>query len=528
MNEFYTILINSLKKRDLWDRSEREKLYEQARVAMIQKLWAMGPGLESAQVQERIRQFEAAVKQVEADVTVAERFRQFGPGDSPAAIAYVPSEPAPEDDRWSEGTTEGPLLEGTVLQPEPEIEFDFKLQFDRLRQEEPEFDDAAETLPAELPALPAPQQRRPFRRHQPRQLGENDDTYDSLAEEEQRSWEEDAPDWRTGVADDEDELAGEAQPQAASAAPAAKGRRRLTALSMDRLFQLGARGDRWEPPKPLERGNDLNRLRGYLDRSIRKLSGGRMEGGYGEPAPSQAEPKGRASRYVTVGIAGVVACVMLWGIFTVVPVLLRGGDVVTERSGEDGRAIAAEAPPTPVTVSTTAPPTTGATPPTPIVVTTTPMRLASLPVQERIPLFDGRNPTAFTSGPDNPIRFAADGNKGGFARISSSASSAGAKLVVGPGVSQRLAGKVIRIVVEVRASAEQGANTMRVGYQTGAQVSPWRAGPVGKGFSTLELTWQVPTSGGKTANVVLIEPGVPGSGTAVDIKSITLEVLKSG
>lgn len=145
---------------------------------------------------------------------------------------------------------------------------------------------------------------------------------------------------------------------------------------------------------------------------------------------------------------------------------------------------------------------------------------------ETLNLFDGRDPSVFQSMPDNPVRFEGD-TQGGFARVSSSINSTGSRITVGRGVYERLSGRTIRIVVVARATAAAPAHSLRFAYQNGRSLSPWTDGVIGADYAPLSATWTVPKDrGGPETDAVLIEPGIPGDGTAADIKSVRIEVLK--
>ncbi|HEV7283649.1 MAG TPA: hypothetical protein VGN75_02250, partial [Kaistia sp.] len=160
----------------------------------------------------------------------------------------------------------------------------------------------------------------------------------------------------------------------------------------------------------------------------------------------------------------------------------------------------------------------------------TPAPVAEIPAGalalETLNLFDGRDPSVFQSLPDNPVRFEGD-TQGGFARVSSSIHSTGSRITVGRGVYERLAGRTIRIVVVARAAATSPTHSLRFAYQNGRSLSPWKDGELGKDYAPLSATWTVPKErGGPETDAVLIEPGIPGDGTAADIKSVRIEVLK--
>src|SRR5262249_32979135 len=65
-------------------------------------------------------------------------------------------------------------------------------------------------------------------------------------------------------------------------------------------------------------------------------------------------------------------------------------------------------------------------------------------VVQTFTVFDGGDPTVFESGAGNPVRF---DKAAGFARISSSTSDPGVRVMVGPGLAGRIAGRPVRITV---------------------------------------------------------------------------------
>ncbi|BCP51632.1 hypothetical protein K32_02490 [Kaistia sp. 32K] len=196
------------------------------------------------------------------------------------------------------------------------------------------------------------------------------------------------------------------------------------------------------------------------------------------------------------------------------------------------------APSPPVSVAATTPPAPSSQPASPAPATTAPARPAApapaspaeIPTGalalESITLFDGRDPSVFQSSPDNPVRFEGD-TLGGFARVASSSNSTGSRITVGRGVFERLAGRTVRIVVVARAAATDPANSLRFSYQNGRSLSPWQDGAIGADYAPLSLTWTVPKDrGGPETDAIMIEPGIPGDGTAADVSSVRIEILK--
>ncbi|SHG74865.1 hypothetical protein SAMN02745157_4747 [Kaistia soli DSM 19436] len=150
---------------------------------------------------------------------------------------------------------------------------------------------------------------------------------------------------------------------------------------------------------------------------------------------------------------------------------------------------------------------------------------AGPPATESLVLFDGHDPSGFKSASDNPVKFEGSADAG-FVEISSSASANGARLIVGPGVYQRIAGHDIRIVVAARGARDNPAATLRLAYQNGHQLSGWSDLKLGSDFQSLTMTWKVPKerTGGE-GDAILIEPGIPGDQTAADIRSVTIDLL---
>jgi hypothetical protein len=140
-------------------------------------------------------------------------------------------------------------------------------------------------------------------------------------------------------------------------------------------------------------------------------------------------------------------------------------------------------------------------------------------------VFDGRDPQVFVGTPDNPIRFDKDGD-GGFTRVSSTAEAAGARAVIGPGLASRLAGQTIRITLTARSSKEGGADKLRFAYQSGVAISHWQAANVSQAYSEIGLIWRVPAQRTAESDALIIEPGIPGDGSGVDIKAIRIDLIK--
>lgn len=145
-------------------------------------------------------------------------------------------------------------------------------------------------------------------------------------------------------------------------------------------------------------------------------------------------------------------------------------------------------------------------------------------VVQNFTIFDGRDPTVFGTTADNPVRF---DSSGGFARIGSSASAPGAKVLVGPGLAAQLAGKTVRLVLEARSSTDNGAVNMRFAYQSGVAISHWQTANLDRDFTPVGLIWRLPAMRTNPAgDYIIIEPGIPGDGTGVDIRTIRIDIIK--
>jgi hypothetical protein len=244
------------------------------------------------------------------------------------------------------------------------------------------------------------------------------------------------------------------------------------------------------------------------------------------------------------GLSGRSIAIAAAGLFGVVVLLSGGGFVYSILSGGGQESVQADvsSPATPansvpVDASTPSPPPATAAaqlssgpapvapaPANPVTAPTAAVSNSALAL-ETLVLFDGRDPTVFQSAPDNPIHFDGD-TDGGFVRIASATVSTGARIVVGRGVYERIAGRSIRIVVVARGSKDAPAHAMRFSYQNGRSVSPWFDVDLGTPYAALSGVWQVPKNrGGPASDALILEPGIPGDGTAVDIRSVRLEVL---
>ena len=455
MADFYTVLLNSLKQRDIWDPAAREGVYVQARLAMIKRLWGYKPPLSTAQIEERILSFDTAVQRIEQEVGIA-LARQ---APRPAERSGREAQPTPDQgDSYRQQDFHAPAL---YDRGRPEPDYGRGRQYVEPARTERRTDWDGPQPSQQL--LPAPKANR----YAVDDRVEDDD-YDEGDEDD---WEDEPP-----------------EPRLRQTAPArADGGRRL----------------------------DRDQVRSMLGRSVARLNP--VRGGARAYSERDLIPPSPARRYVALGVFATAALVFGFIAYVFFPILTpRVSDAAIEPPQAAGGA------------TTRAFTATNATPPTgakgQLDTDRVPVTNAARGAAATITLFDGANPTVFSSSADNPIRAASDAF-GGYVRISTTSSSTGARATIGPGLVQRLAGHTVRVTVQVRSATEAGAASVRFAYQATGTASPWKIAQLSTGYSGAEFTWQVPPSGAGTVHVIQIEPGVPGDRTAADIKSITIDVI---
>lgn len=143
-------------------------------------------------------------------------------------------------------------------------------------------------------------------------------------------------------------------------------------------------------------------------------------------------------------------------------------------------------------------------------------------VAERFMVFDGSDRAVFSAAPTNPVRILEDS-----ARIKTDAGSAGARALVDPSVADRIAGKTVKVTLIARSATESGAAKLRFAYQSGLAISHWQSADLSGNYAPVALDWRVPAMRTDTAsNAIIIEPGIPGDGTGVDVAAIAIDVLR--
>ncbi|MHA1560263.1 MAG: hypothetical protein ACTSWI_06285 [Alphaproteobacteria bacterium] len=141
-----------------------------------------------------------------------------------------------------------------------------------------------------------------------------------------------------------------------------------------------------------------------------------------------------------------------------------------------------------------------------------------------IVMFDGGDPSVFEAAADNPTNYLADVG-GGVVRITSTINSGGARLAIGPDAANSLAGHQVRVVMEARGTPDQAAAAVRLAYQQDLIILDWRLARLIGEFAVITATWTIPGRVAEGTDYLLIEPGVAGDGTAIDVRSIRFELL---
>jgi hypothetical protein len=399
-SDFYSIIRGSVESRGLKTSTERRGLYEQARRAMIDKLWSNDPPLAADEISRRISFFDAAVERIEGDYEPDPEPEVL----APAALAEAHPSTAKRTAAAKKQAAPPPPPEEAVMPP------------------------------------PLPEPRRGRRTPQP-----------ATEENEAPGGDEPIPSiFRRESASEPTAFQAEVEPAPAGFGHLDEGfdavRRRMPKVT-------------WRPRLPT-----------------------------GERARVQL-------------LAAVIAClaVFLAGflVFAFYPrettTTVSSGAMTTQSVGDPATAL--DIPKRPVAV------------------------------KQSFNLFDGADPTVFVGSPSNPVRFDHD-KEGAFSRIASSVDNPGARAVIGPGLAQSLAGRDIRVTLSLRSSHELGAAKLRFAYQSGLAVSHWQVADAPADYGDVGLIWRVPAQRTDArGDYLLIEPGIPGDGTSVDIRSIRIEVI---
>lgn len=480
MGDFYSVLRQSMIDRDLRTAGEREGAYSQARGAMIRRLWSFDPPLAADEIDARIGLFDVAVDRIEQDLV-----ETFAEADRARALR-------PPTDRRSRPAVA--VVDGY------DIEADYAPSFGG---QAPAPARRSEPLPEPAPdvedpwAPDPPPKPKPLTRHAVEER--------SRAVEERSRAVEAA--LRGAIFDDD----LPAPPAARAAPPVAYDEPEDDPPPFDEPDDRYDTGYRDEPEDDRAGDNPAGDERGWAveetSRSGRPLFDVPLDDDDDDVAPAPARPRRRPPppaadrrrvRILLGAVAGLGVLLLAATAYLVVPLLVGASDVPT---------------------ATGRPPVSG-----PETAARIPTEAAD--VAETFTLFDGRDPTVFEGAAGNPVRYAGSPD-GGFARISTSAGSAGVRARIGPGLANRLAGRNIRVTMVARSSRENGATSLRFSYQSGVAISHWQTANLASDFTPLGLEWRVPTARtDPNGDYLIIEPGIPGDGTATDVQSIRIEVLR--
>lgn len=535
MSDFYSVLKQTIIDRGLRSESDREAAYAQARTAMIRRLWSFDPPLAEDEIDGRIGQFDLAVERIESDVIEVFARSPEPVGAAEADIRDASPPPAlPIYDGYDQDTDYTPAFGGTQL--EPAIGEVDEPQPDEPVAEEPEPDEAEPGSFADLlasldvrslaveqalnadpddeddtddePPPPPPRSKRPrvaAARPQlpapvppPRAVAieaDDEDDYD----DDPGTADEDAP-IDAEVSYDVPVSYYEPARDPARYVPIGEDTPQLSPVpAYDPPDYDSADYDPpdYDPPADVRRRPPVPVKDRPVPRTGPKRSPGRRVRG---PRPPERRPAKRQSAAPQMQSSGGGKVALLLGAVGALAIALI---VVTAYilwpSPADGPVTAVVQPPA-GGPAPAAPPGSAA---------------------QRFTVFDGTDPTVFNADPSNPIRF-----NGSVARISTTAASAGARALIGPGLAIRLAGHTIRVTIMARAAEENGAVSLRFAYQSGLAVSHWQSSGLTNAFAPIELVWRVPTlRTDPTGNAILIEPGIPGDGTGVEISAIAIDLL---
>ncbi|SDB52566.1 hypothetical protein [Bauldia litoralis] len=531
MSDFYSVLTQSIIDRGLRSARDREATYSQARTAMIRRLWSYDPPLAEDEIDARIGQFDLAVDQIESNVV--EVFEGM-----PETVDEAEPEPAPSPpiiDGYDQEADYAPAFGGSGAHPPSDD------------------DDAGKADPGEVaPPTANEEPARPAARPAPGRtsLTELLSTLDirSLAVEAALNSDPDEPpetgddgpevapraELRTKPDDDEPETDGYDDETVDDDRPDDDAAYADAPNEDDAEEAIEAAPSRSYLPVPVSQAREMAGYHHYEEEAVlvapppraevRPESRERAPAPRRQPASDtrRAPPKKPARRPATgktappkqAGSRGssveprVGILVAAVGVLAVALIALTAYILMPATEGPD---VAGQPP----AVVTPAPATPAA-----------PAQTAGLPPPaegtiHRFMLFDGSDPTIFETDPSNPVRF-----DGSSARIASSAGSAGAKAIIGPGLAARLGGHTVRVIVMARSARENGTANLRFAFQSGLAVSYWKTANLTREFAPIDLTWRVPTMRtDPTGNAIIIEPGIPGDATGAEIGAIVIDVL---
>jgi hypothetical protein len=490
MADFYTVLMNSLRKRNIADPAARERVYLRARMALIRKLWGQRPRMSDREIEDEVAVFDLAVGFVESDVAA--------------------SLPAPRRERHRREKAARLVWEQQV----PDIRFD-------LTEHEVE----AEADPEEADRLA-------YRTHLREAATRVSQWTEAMVQRIDpvsvaRMALAGAAPRRTlghvGVA-----VAGPAVHESVLAEPIIDmtGERAVPARPVRRTFRSFF--PRWsEAPTEIPAGTDdgeqgrLQEIAQQVIAFFEQLSARLYEGSVAEhrrrrdrltprvfirppPRPGGAELlQRRRRRQLMARLATPFAVIGVVAIFAWAGTTYRTEITAKVEELASGTS-EIESEPAPVEAKGDDADATET------------MR------EPDIVLFDGRDPSVFQAGAGKPVVFGTDA-AGGYVRIQAPAAGEdGARLVISSGVADRLARRTVHFVVTARAPADDGAGTVRLGYRAGDEAGPFSAQPLGREYRRLEILWTVPGGSALGEHALFIEPGLLGGGSSVDVKAVEI------
>jgi hypothetical protein len=571
MTDFYSVLKASIIKRGLRSAAARHEVYDQARDAMIRRLWSFDPPLSEEEIDARIGLFDAAAEKIESDLERSLASAETQRRQRPAMRPATPSQPTPpppvyegydeEADYAAVVSRQSPRHPNEVAQQPYSDRGDSTMSRGRRQNAQRETARSSRRDPHDRPAPAAQRRERVDDRWQPAQPRNLD-----RAESRQQSYAEEPAypksarplnDYETyGESGYEEEVSGEFDRGDRNQLPAVieyDAADRGNAYESDGYTGTGYRqspheeaaydepdykyndqyaDDRYYTANPSHRADvyDARRLpddlstaddtAGGLEPTARRRKGKRKPANrvQGKAAKPSRRTGGRSVPILATALGALALILIAFNAYFFLPILFGSdpsGPVTTASPPKiDDRLPALGTPGTASAriVSNSA--------------SAVEIPERNLDVTESLVIFNGNDPTVFEGTSNNPIQFDSD-SEGGFARISSAASAAGARAVIGPGLADRFAGHTVRVTLLARSSTENGAAKMRFAYQSGLAVSHWQSADLSRNYGTYGIIWRVPAADTAAGDYLLIEPGIPGDGTSADIRMIKIDILAS-
>jgi hypothetical protein len=478
MSDLHSLIRRSIIDRGLSSADARHEVYEQARTAIIRELWSYDPPLAEDEIDARVGQFDLAIAALEDDL--ADAFSvQKGP---PRALAPPPAKrSAPVFEGYDRETDYVPTYVAPARQArQPSPPDDERPRPDRPARPNPgrtRVAEAADPLALRSAAIEAA-------------LRGGNEAYPPTDDVPTRANDEAIDDQPEIEAFDEAHLADEVEEVYEREQPASWAWEDGQPRSPEYDDHGAEYDDEPEPAEPPARRFAKPKMRWPTPPAWAAVL----------PRLADIDEKVRV-RFLIGAIAGLAVVLLVIAGFILSSLLPGSTESAPERAA-----------------TASAPATDDAAPANPVRANRAPADAA-----QSFTIFDGTDPTIFESGPGNPVRF---DKSGSFARISSSASDQGARVIVGPGIATRLSGRTVRVSLVARAARDNGAAGLRFAYENGLAISPWQTANLTNQFQSYNLTWRVPAiRADPNADQLLIEPGIPGDGTAADVQLIRIDVV---